>query len=86
MRCKSVYPDMIQGPSAQGDSAYRQIECQRAIEQPAMLMLTGSRAPFFDFSSLFHAILPAARAVGWQDLEVKTALEDIVANRRPTSR
>lgn len=77
---------MIEAPTVQGDSAYRQIECRRAIEPPARLMLNGSRVPFFDFESLLHAILPAATAAGWEDDEVKLALLNIVADLRPPAR
>lgn len=77
---------MIQAPTQTGYYSHRPHDCQRAIEPPAMMMLTGSRAPFFDFMSLLHAILPAATAVGWQEEEVKSALETIVTDFRPASR
>lgn len=86
MRLKYVFDAMIQAPTRAGSYGHRPIDCQRAIEPPAMMMLTGSRAPFFDFMSLLHAILPAATAVGWQEDEVQSALETIVNDFRPAAR
>lgn len=77
---------MIQAPTHIGHYSHRPNDCRRAIEPPAMMMLTGSRAPFFDFMSLLYAILPAATAVGWQEEEVKSALETIVTDFRPAAR
>lgn len=77
---------MIQAPVEIGEYSQRPIDCQRAIEPPTMIMLNGSRAPFFDFMSLLHAILPSATAVGWREDEVQTALEAIVSELRPVAR
>jgi hypothetical protein len=86
MGYKYVKLAMIRAPSHPGQYGHRLYDCQRAIEPPAMVMLTGSRAPFFDFMSLLHAILPAATAVGWREDEVPSALETIVTDLRPPGR
>lgn len=77
---------MISEPRAKGQYGLRELDCRRAIERPAMLMLHGSDVPFIDFLSLLHAILPAATAAGWEEDEVQSALEHIVTNLRPTPR
>lgn len=73
-------------PRENGYYRLRELDCQRALEQPVMTMIHGSGAPFFDFHTLLYAILPAATAVGWEEPEVQTALEHIVRDLRPGSR
>lgn len=77
---------MILEPREIGYYRLRELDCQRALEQPVMSMIQGSGAPFFDFHTLLHAILPAATAVGWEEPEVQTALEKIVRDLRPGAR
>jgi hypothetical protein len=77
---------MIAEPRQRGSYSLRQLDCRRAIEVPVRVMLGGSAAPFYDFESLLHAILPAAQEVGWTEDEVQSALEAIVHDLRPTSR
>jgi hypothetical protein len=74
---------MIQAPTHIGDYSHRRTDCERAIEPPALMMLTAARVPCLDFMSLLHAILPAATAVGWREEEVEAALETIVSDLRP---
>lgn len=77
---------MIHEPRENGYYRLRELDCRRALEQPVMSMIHGSAAPFFDFHSLLYAILPAAKAVGWEEPEVQSALETIVRDFRPSAR
>jgi hypothetical protein len=77
---------MIIEPRENGYYRLRELDCQRALEQPVMTMIHGSGAPFFDFDTLLHAILPAATAVGWEEPEVEHALETLVRDLRPGTR
>jgi hypothetical protein len=86
MQLKHVPELMILEPRENGYYRLRELDCRRALETPVMTMLHGSGAPFFDFDSLLYAILPAATAVGWEEPEVHTALENIVRDFRPNPR
>lgn len=77
---------MILEPRESGQYRLRKLDCQRAIRKPVLMMVQGSAAPFVDVHSLLHAILPAATAAGWEDDEVKSALEIIVADLRTMAR
>jgi hypothetical protein len=77
---------MIRAPRYAGEYNRRNEDCQRAIEPPANMMIHGSRAPFLDFVSLFYAILPEAKAAGWREFEVRSALESITRDLRPPTR
>lgn len=77
---------MMLEPRENGYYRLREMDCQRALEQPVMTMINGSGAPFFDFDTLLHAILPAATAVGWEKPEIQHALENIVRDLRTGAR
>lgn len=74
---------MIKAPRAAGEYSLRNHDCRKAMELPANVVLRDSCAPFIDFSSLLHAILPEATAAGWDEKEVEMALEHIVKDLRP---
>lgn len=74
---------MIKAPKQIGNYSRRYDDCKRAIEPPAMMIVHGSRAPFIDFFSLLHAILPGAAEAGWEEEEVQSALEEFVRDMRP---
>ncbi|MBX9455475.1 MAG: hypothetical protein KL863_05300 [Rhizobium sp.] len=77
---------MMSAPRESGRYGLRELDCRRAVETPALDMIFGSRAPFIDFVSLLHAILPAATAVGWEEAEIQSALETIVTDLDPYAR
>jgi hypothetical protein len=74
---------MIKAPRATGEYSLRGHDCRKAMERPANMVLRDSGAPFVDFASLLHAILPEATAAGWDEREVEIALEQIVRDLRP---
>ena len=77
---------MMIEPRENGYYRLREMDCPRALEQPVMTMINGSGAPFFDFDTLLHAILPAATAVGGEKPEIQHALENIVRDLRTGAR
>ncbi|MDB5550387.1 MAG: hypothetical protein JWL86_371 [Rhizobium sp.] len=74
---------MIKEPREAGEYSLRSHDCLKAMEHPANVILRDSCAPFVDFSSLLHAILPEATAAGWDEKEVEAALGHIVRELRP---
>jgi hypothetical protein len=76
---------MIKAPRETGDYSLRSHDCLKAIERPTTVVLRDSGAPFIDFTSLLHAILPEAMAAGWDEKEVEVALEHIVEDLRPAT-
>jgi len=74
----------LAGPRQSGQYAWRQRECQQALEPAMVELVSGLNAQFLDFNSLLHAILPAARAVGWREKEVERALRSMLLGASAT--
>ena len=76
---------MIKAPREAGEYSLRHHDCLKGMERPANVVLRDSCAPFIDFPSLLHAILPEATAAGWDEKEVEVALVHIVKELRPVT-
>lgn len=73
---------MIKGPRHAGNYSLRDHDCKAALQEPVSIMLGGCHSPFVDFASLLHAILPTAKAAGWEDEEIRAALIEVTNDYR----
>ena len=77
---------MIRSPRRTDSEALRYRDCEAAIGPVVDTILHACRAPFFDFHSLLHAILPEAKSVGWTEDEIQSALRRVTRDFRIDSR